>query len=984
MFYTVTTPGNQAQDKKTRAMKRAMLLASTVLLTMPQSVLADETYNTGLATIDSSADRSNENLYVGYTSRADLTINDGAIVQFGATSIGSQAGAIGSVTLTQGAKLTSVNNVNVGQFGNGLLAVEDGGQFKGSSISIATYDGSAAAVNVSGDGSSLDATYDLIVGDQGNASFTVENGADASSSYAYIAGQSGESSMTVSGAGSTFDVTNSLTVGHGGIGTLLVEGGGVVSSGEGLVGGVIFTTMSTLYGTGTVTVTGAGSAWHNTSGLTVGGGGSGTLTIANDGQVTVGAVDSNTGLYDGTITVDSGSRGGVVNIGGAMNSPAVAAGQLLAEELLFSSPGGQLNFNHTDTNYEFSSDIKGPGQIYHYAGITKLSSDGSLFTGTTNIGGGTLDVTGELGGTVGVYTGGTLGGTGTVGDTTLWGGSTLSPGLHTANNQTRGALSPIGTLTIDGDLELASNTTYAVDLSSEIEDNSTLAISDRVDVTGKLTIDSGAVVRVTALDSQTDYHDTQIYKIMTAGSNDTGGFSQVVNNSAFLDVQTYTEDDGKNVYLRVALKSNDAGDTGGGAGSGDSGSSGGDGSDTGAGTGPVPDDGNDDDVFTSIAKNSNQRSLASALDSLDRTTGSASLALYNSLLILDVDQAQEAYEQLSGDVYATAQGAFTQTNRAVNTALNGRVRAVTDGVAAPSSMALGYAEEKKEPVKDERFAAFEPKKTFDTDRFATWINGFGSWGKVDGTDGASDTDVSNGGVLVGGDVGLGKDWRVGLLGGYSRSFFDSENSDGNSTNYHLGSYAGTKWGAVSFRTGMNYTWHDVSTTRNVTVLGQTLQGAYDASSLNAYGELAYRVDLGKSALEPFASLAHTRMKTDGFSEIGGNAALTVASSTMNTTYTTAGLRASKDFELGSVASVVRGTVGWMHAYGDVNPVSTARFASGDSFSVSSTPVDRNTALLEAGVDFTVTPSSTISVSYNGQVGSNAYDHGANAKFRVKF
>ncbi|MNT89784.1 Extracellular serine protease precursor [compost metagenome] len=74
----------------------------------------------------------------------------------------------------------------------------------------------------------------------------------------------------------------------------------------------------------------------------------------------------------------------------------------------------------------------------------------------------------------------------------------------------------------------------------------------------------------------------------------------------------------------------------------------------------------------------------------------------------------------------------------------------------------------------------------------------------------------------------------------------------------------------------------------------------------------------------------------------------------------------------------------MHAFGDVDPVSSARFATGDSFAVSSTPIDRNTALLEAGVDFTITPASTLSFTYNGQIGSNTYDHGANAKLRVKF
>lgn len=950
-------------------MKRAMLLASTVLLTMPESVFADETYDNGSVTISNSTDRRSEYLFVGYTANADLTINDGADVRFDQTYIGWHTGTIGSVTLTEGAKLTSVSEVYVGLTGNGSLTVEDGGQFKGRYIVMAASGSSGASVNVSGDGSLLDATYSLEVGYQGNASLTVENGADARASDAYLGYERGSGSVEVSGVGSTFDVTKTFIVGRGGVGTLVIEDGGSLSTNDAALGQRVSDgDGEPLYGTGTATVTGSGSVWHNTSGLTVGDGSNGTLIIGNSGQVTVGALDGNTGLYDGTVTIaQTINSNGAVNIGQNLNSPSApqAAGRLRAQKVQFGAGQGELNFYHTDTQYEFSAGVEGLGRINHYSGTTELSGNSSSFTGATLVRGGTLDVTGRLGGTTEVSLGGTLGGTGTLGNTTIELGGTLSPGLHAQNNQTRVwpvMSSPIGTLTVEGDLELKADSTYAVDLSSEAEKDSNLSISDRVDVTGKLTIDSGAVVSVTALGSQTDYRQTQTYKIMTAGSNDGQGFQRVFNNSAFLDVTTNTDSSGKNIFLSVSLKPNGSGvpDNGNGSGGPNSGGK---------------------DIFAPIAQTGNQFSLASALDSLDHS--GQSLELRNSLINLDASQAREAYQQLSGDVYATAQGAFTQTNRAVNTALNSRVRAVTDGVAAPSSMALGYAEE-KETVKDERFAAFEPKKTFDTDRFATWINGFGSWGKVSGVDGGADTDVSNGGMLVGGDFGLGSDSRVGVLGGYSRSFFDGDYSSGNSTNYHLGTYVGTKLGGISLRTGMNYTWHNVGSTRNVPLIGQTLQGDYDAASLNAYGEVAYRVALGKSALEPYAALAHTRMKTDGFSETGGNAALTVDSSKMNTTYTTLGLRTTRDFELGGIASVARGTVGWMHAYGDTDPVSTARFLTGGSFSTSSTPVDRNTALLEAGLDLTVTPSSTVSVSYNGQIGSNAYDHGASAKFRVKF
>ncbi|WCR02154.1 autotransporter domain-containing protein [Paracoccus saliphilus] len=46
---------------------------------------------------------------------------------------------------------------------------------------------------------------------------------------------------------------------------------------------------------------------------------------------------------------------------------------------------------------------------------------------------------------------------------------------------------------------------------------------------------------------------------------------------------------------------------------------------------------------------------------------------------------------------------------------------------------------------------------------------------------------------------------------------------------------------------------------------------YDASSLQAFGELGYRIETATVSYEPFVGLAHLRLKTDGFTERGGTA-----------------------------------------------------------------------------------------------------------------
>jgi len=926
---------------KVAKISRNALLASTVLLAVPNFAWADETYN-GPNLVDENTDIDGK-FYVGNEGSGDLLITNDAKLTTYESFIGYRIGDVGSVTVTGTETLwENTDFLYAGFNGNGQLHIENGATVKSFFGIIGASDTSTGNVNVLGPGSTWSNAGGLVIG---MGTLNVEYGGLVESRDGTIGDREFRTgTANIIGHGSQWVMPGILDVGFEGKGILNIEQGGVVYNAEAHIGRFSGST-------GKVHVTGSESVWNNSEKLYIGFFGDGTLTISDDAVVTVGTQMQN-GRYDGTTYIAYGDgTTGTLNIGAAETEVAAAAGTLKTDSIKFgpNTQTGTIVFNHTGSNYTFAPDINGNGNIRQLAGVTTLSGDNARFSGTTTVKGGELLVSNVLGGTVKASNGGTIGGTGTIGSTTVTDGGILSPGgLNTviySRMATFGAPfhNQIGTLTINGDLTLKDGSTYAVDLSH--------ASSDLTKVTGTASIYDGAKVKVTSLDDATSYQSGQKYKIIETDHGLTGQFSDILNTaSAFLDITTSYDD--YNAYLNVSVK-----------GSGNS------------GTNKNP--------FSQVARTGNQKSLAGALDSLDQTPGSASLKLYNDLLQLSEDDALQAYQQLSGDVYATAQGAFTQTNRAVNTALNSRVRAVTDGVAAPSSMALGYAEEKK-AAKDERFAAFEPKEAFDTDRFATWVNGFGSWGKVSGVDGGSDTDTANGGVIFGGDMMVGSDWRVGVLGGYSRSFFDTDSSNGASTNYHLGGYAGTKWGPVAFRTGLNYTWHNVDTSRTITALGQTLSGDYDGSSFNAYGELAYRLDVGKSALEPFAALAHSRTRTDGFTETGGTAALTVDDSSMNTTFTTIGLRASTDLDIAGVASVARGTIGWMHAFGDVDPVSSARFATGDSFSVTSTPVDRNAALLEAGVDLTITPASTLSFTYNGQIGSNAYDHGANVKLRVKF
>ncbi|MBN8945011.1 MAG: autotransporter domain-containing protein, partial [Rhizobiales bacterium] len=115
---------------------------------------------------------------------------------------------------------------------------------------------------------------------------------------------------------------------------------------------------------------------------------------------------------------------------------------------------GTLVFNRSNI-YQFDGIISGDGTIRQIgAGRTVLTGDSSVFDGTTKVEAGTLSVLGKLGGTLNVLSGGTLIGTGTVGNTAIAAGGTLAPG--------NGG----GMLTVQGNLTFAAGSTYRVDIAS--------------------------------------------------------------------------------------------------------------------------------------------------------------------------------------------------------------------------------------------------------------------------------------------------------------------------------------------------------------------------------------------------------------------------------------------------------------------------------------------------------------------------------------
>ncbi|WP_179119638.1 autotransporter domain-containing protein [Ensifer adhaerens] len=375
-------------------------------------------------------------------------------------------------------------------------------------------------------------------------------------------------------------------------------------------------------------------------------------------------------------------------------------------------------------------------------------------------------------------------------------------------------------------------------------------------------------------------------------------------------------------------------------------------------------------AFADLAETRNGAAAAAAIERLG-----IGRSLHDLAVTLDAGIAADLFGQLPGEVYGSTVTGLIENSQVVGNQMNDRLRSAFETVGAKALPIVAT-----DDLTTGSIATAE--------RFGAWGSAFGSWGHTDGNGDTARQSRSTGGFVVGLDGLVNDDWRLGFLGGYSSSSFevDDRRSSASSNNYHLGAYGGTQWGVLSFRSGFAYTWSDIDSSRNILspALVDSLSADYRAGTTQVFGELGYGLQADGLSFEPFANLAYVNVHTDGFTEKGGAAALSVRGVSDDVTFTTLGLRLATDLALGPAKATARGLVGWRHAYGDVTPAVVQAFAGSDAFSVAGAPIARDSALIEAGVDFAVTPAATLGISYQGQIASTAQDHGVRADLAVRF
>ena len=662
--------------------------------------------------------------------------------------------------------------------------------------------------------------------------------------------------------GSNATVINTGTIGSGVLGTLTIvaaAGGQATGVNSGTINAMVSESGGAASLTNSGTINAPGSTAINLSG------GGNTLTLLQGSSIT------------GNILLG----GGIVNV----DASGLIAGNITG--------GTTLNFAVGPGTFTY-------GAAFGFSGFNQvnLSSGTVILNGTnaaTNIAvtGGNLEVgdaadpAANLTGTVNV-TGGTLSGDGTVvGNVSVGNGATLAPG------------GSVGTLTVQGNLVLATAASYLVDVSF------TGASSTAVSGTATL---GGTVI---VFSSNNSFRFNSPYTILTSAGLGGTRFNALtpLPVTGITDALSYS---GNSVQLTLTSALGQLG-----------------------------------------GLNINQRAVATVLDAAFNGSGGTGPlgAIFNGNVPLNLTQASgelgTGSQQTTFDAMNLFMGVLTDPFIA------GRGDSMTSSTGAPSFAkendgASAYAANGKPRTQSERdaYAAIyrkAPAADVFAQRWSVWAAGFGGSQSTDGnaTLGSNSVTSRIAGAAVGADYRFSPFTLAGfaLAGGGTSFSLANALGTGHSDLFQAGAYVRHVVGPAYISAALAYGWQDVTTDRTITDAGfDQLRARFNANAFSGRAEGGYRFAMPWMGVTPYAAAQFTTLDLPAYVEgavFGSNAfALAYSAKSVTDSRSEFGFRTDKSFFVSSGILTLRSRFAWAHDF-DPNRSIAATFQAlpGASFVV---------------------------------------------------
>jgi uncharacterized protein with beta-barrel porin domain len=788
----------------------------------------------------------------------------------------------------------------VGAGGAGGTSISPNGQNGGSGSANNGGGGGGGGFNGNGAGAaSINNTSPLSGGSGGTG------GVPAGSSNGGGGGGAGGYGAIVTGNGSS---TNASTIdggngGNGGAGNHNVGGNG----GDGGVGVQFTTSGATFNNTGSVTGANGGLGGAGSNGGTSGVAGAGGAGISGSGMTV-----TNSGTITGGMNGDGVTRANAITFTGGTNILQLQAGSTITGNVIAFSAADTLALGGS-TNASFDVSQIGASAQYQGFGIfEKTGSSTWTLTGTNTaalpwtVNAGTLNVNGAMtNSTVAVDNGGTLAGTGTVGNVTLASGGTFAPGNGT----------PGSSMAIVGNLALQSGAIYMVQVNP--------ATSSFANVTGTATLGGATVQAIYAAGS----YISKQYTILNTTGGVSGTFGSLVNTNLPANFTSSLSYDATHAYLNLTLGFN--------------------GPNFGSGL------------------NVNQQNVANALTNFFNTSGGIPM-VFGTLTPAGLTQvsgeAATGSQQTTFDAMNMFMGTMLDPfNRGTTSAPGGGA----SGYAAEGD-ASAYASDGRQRSGAERdaYAMFSKAPLAQTHdpRWSVWAAGFGGSQTTDGNAalGSNNTTSSVFGTAVGADYRISPFTIAGFaLAGGGTNFSVTGSGGGHSDLFQAGAFVRHTVGAAYLSAALAYGWQDITTNRTVTVAGtDQLQAKFNANAFSGRLEGGYRFVapwIGGIGITPYAAAQFTTFHLPSYAEqaiVGSNAfALAFGAKDVTDTRSELGIRTDKSWAMTDGILTLRGRLAWAHDYDpDRSIASTFQTLPGASFVVNGAAQASDAALVTASIE----------------------------------
>src|SRR6266478_5491838 len=863
-----------------------------------------------MAAMLSQATPSRAQACIGFPVQTNQTCINSTTLTNTSTAAGGNAGLqdAGTLTVTNTATGSINGNTGIGFASFGIYSTGDAnvtnaGTIDGTISSASSANGifvfDNANVTNSGTIYAIAGTGGFAKGIYGSAVTVMNSGT--------IYGTGGVSGYGVFANNNDANIANSgtihgITAGSDGRGVSALHNANVTNSGtiSGIAGVGAFVGIGITAGNN-ANVTNSGSI----SGIVGAGAGAHSLGInaGNEANVT----------NFGTISATAGAGASAVGLRAGSGGSAISG-------LVLGTGADTFQLGGTGTASFEVSQIGPAAQYRGFGAFDKVDSSvwtltgTSTFAGPVNINGGTLAVNGDMtsASSLTVNAGGTLGGTGIVGNTTIAGGGIFAPGSG----------APGSTMTVAGSLSFQSGALYLVQVSP-----STASIAN---VSGTASL-AGIVQAVLAPGS----YATRSHDILHSASLNGTTFSGVSSsNPNFAVSLSYTPTD---VFLNLT------------------------GATLGAGAGLNQNQQNVANAINGFFNGGG--TLPPGFDTLFGLTGSNLAAALS----------QASGETATGTQQTTFNAMNLFMGVMTDPFIGCRSDPVSAGSAAPqfaeeNDGASAYAANGNARSKSERdaYAAIYRKAPVMAAPFApswsVWAAGYGGSQTTDGNAalGTNNTTSRIAGGVVGADYRFSPFTLAGfaLAGGGTNFTIANALGTGRSDLFQAGAFVRHTVGPAYISAALAYGWQDITTDRTVTIAGvDQLRANFNANAYSGRVEGGYRFVTPWMAvgITPYAAGQFTTFDLPAYAEqavSGANTfALAYGAKSVTASRSELGLRSDKSYALTDSVLTLRSRAAWAH---DFNPdrsiAATFQTLPGASFVVNGAAQGHDAALVSGSAE----------------------------------